>query len=345
MNIIVRSAMVFLLFGCSPQVSQWQKVPLPSFQEPVVLRVVYADNPRFAPLSSHDLALLLEHARSACQTYLDTRVTFELLPPIGIETLFSRLKPEVLRARRAEIYDIRHGGGKKEQLVTAMVKGLQERHTPLNEMIAYASPHLLHPPKTPTLPAFAESLADTLIDRIALWKALKAPDGLPAIDDTPYNEWTYWDSLGYTALSFDIVITNTLIASVEYYGQDIHSALRGGLTVGTTTNAHASQLGAFIFWSTFAFTDRNELLERLRGGEHYDTDKAMELSGTYLAHEIGHLLFHYGHPFESDACIMAPVPMLHFKEWAQKLDKKRCDEGNFPAMKRGAAAIYYNSGW
>ena len=45
----------------------------------------------------------------------------------------------------------------------------------------------------------------------------------------------FWDKLAHGALTYDIVITKQLMASAEYFGMDVHSALRGGITVGTTS--------------------------------------------------------------------------------------------------------------
>jgi len=335
---------LFLLMGCSHDKVRWETVTLPTIHEPVTLRVVYAENPRFSKLSADDLKTMLQYTKKACEKHLAVEVDFELMPMIPIEKLFDDyLKPGVRKARENEIYDFRHRSGDRSRLVDAMRKGLAERHTPLKELISYAAPHLLRQPKAETEEAFAESLADTLLNRIGLWQAMPASDGSPVLDDSFYNEWIYWDSLGYAAPPFDIVITNTLIASVEYFGQDIHSALRGGLTVGTTTNSR-SELGAYVFWSTFAFTEAYPLLKQLRDKD-YKADNALLLSGTYLAHEIGHLLFHYGHTFETDACIMTPVPMLYFKQWYNGLDKKRCDAGRFPGMQKGAAKLYYRPDW
>lgn len=334
--------LLFLMLGCSPKQPVQQSVPLPVPEKPLTLRVVYAHNPRFKRLTADDLAALLSYTKTACKNHLGIHVTFDVAPSIGIDALFGYLKPEVRRARIGEIYDFRRGGDRK-RLVAAMLKGLKERHTPLADMIAYAAPFLPLPPKQQTYEALAEALTDTLIQRITLWERMKTSDGTPVIDASSYNEWTFWDSLGYGALPYDIVITNTLIASVEYYGQDIHSALRGGLTVGTTTN-NKSELGAYVFWSTFPFTEEYPLLKSLRDKE-YAQDDALMLSGTYLAHEIGHLLFHYGHTFETGNCIMTPVPMLRFKAWHDRLDPQKCREGNYPGMQKGAATIYYNPEW
>ncbi len=336
---------VLMLLGTlSPLFAEpWKEVPLPVFKEPLTLRVVYAHNPRFQPLSPGTLHTMLNEARETARKQLGVRINFQVAPQITVKELFGYLTPAVKAARADEIYDFKSQQGDFQRLKKAMLRGLNERRTPLDSMIAYATPYLSDELSDNSLPAFADILARTLLARIGDWQGLKARDGKPVIGSSPYNEWTYWDALGYGALPYDIVITNSLIASVEYYGQDIHSALRGGLTVGTTTN-NRSPLGAFVFWSTFPFMEEAPLLTRLRDAD-YRVSEGAKLSGTYLVHEIGHLLFHYGHTFETDSCIMTPVPMLHFKSWAKKLDPKKCRSGYYPAMQKGAATIYYNPEW
>ena len=140
------------------------------------------------------------------------------------------------------------------------------------------------------------------------------------LDASPYNEWVYWDTLGYGDLQYDLVITNQFIASAEYYGVDIHSALRGGVTVGTTSYSRTSKFSSYIVMSTFPFLDNSDATKLMRGGEQYSEADAAELAGAYMAHEIGHLLFQLGHPFGQRACVMNPASMLHFREWFDQIN-------------------------
>lgn len=340
---LLQLSLLCILFPLSLYGDPFYRVPLPKLHEPVQLKVVYADNPRFRSLSEEEIRRMLSYTKEAARKHLDVTVEFTLAPAITVDALFDYLKPSVKKSRKNEIYDLKGGDGNRTRLYKAFMKAMDERYTPLENLIAYAAPYLVNPPAEQTESAFASALTDTLLHRVKTWQTLEAPDGKPVIDGSDYNEWVYWDSLGYGALPYDIVITNTLVASVEYYGQDLHSALRGGVTVGTTTNNN-SKLGAYIFWTTFPFTETYPLLKEMRDGD-YRPEDALRLSGIYLAHEIGHLLFHYGHPFECDACIMNPVPMLHFKNWERRLDPNKCRRGNYPAMKKGAATIYYNPEW
>jgi hypothetical protein len=172
-----------------------------------------------------------------------------------------------------------------------------------------------------------------------------ATDGNPVLDASAYNEIADWDILGYGNLKYDLVITNQLFASAEYVGVDIHTAIRGGVTVGLTTYSRNSQFGSYIVWSTFPFLDNSDNTKLLRGGETYSDTEAAELSGAYLAHEIGHMLFQFGHPFGQKACVMNPVSMLHFREWRNQINSANCPIGSRPEMTPGAIPEYYNVNW
>ncbi|ADE11129.1 hypothetical protein [Sideroxydans lithotrophicus] len=184
-----------------------------------------------------------------------------------------------------------------------------------------------------------------MLERLQQWRAIKAADGASVLDASPYNEWVYWDTLGYGKLPYDLVITNQLIASAEYYGVDIHSAIRGGVTVGTTTYNRDSKYGSYVFMSTFPFLDNSGQTMLLRGGEQYSRADAAELAGAYLAHEIGHLLFQFGHPFGQKACVMNPASMLRFKEWFDQLNGADCPIGSRPEMTAGAIPPTFNAAW
>jgi hypothetical protein len=157
-----------------------------------------------------------------------------------------------------------------------------------------------------------------------------------------YNEWLYWSALGSTQLNYDIIITNTPIISVEKTFLDMHTALRGGITVGTTEYNPHTQFKTFVFWSTFAFFENDSVIKQLRNSETYTTSEALELSGIYLTHEIGHMVFHFGHPFSQTSCVMNPVPLLKFREWSHALNPQQCQIGSSPEMQINAVNIETN---
>ena len=128
-------------------------------------------------------------------------------------------------------------------------------------------------------------------------------------------------------------------------GVDLHTAIRGGVTVGLTTYSRESKFGTYIVFSTFPFLDNSDITQLLRGGENYSDAEAAELAGAYLAHEIGHMLFQFGHPFGQDSCVMNPASMLRFSEWFHQLDSTACQIGSRAEMTPGAIPEYYNVNW
>ena len=192
---------------------------------------------------------------------------------------------------------------------------------------------------------FAEALTETLLSRLNVWRILPANDRQAVIDDSIYNEWTFWDTLAHGALPYDIVITNQLVASAEYYGMDVHSALRGGITVGTTSYSRDGPFHTYAFLSTFPFSNDYVPIVQLRGGARYGEEQAARLAGAYLAHEIGHVLLHLGHPFNQSACVMNPAQLLDFQSWYDNLDSGRCALGSSAEMVPGAAKLSYNATW
>ena len=175
----------------------------------------------------------------------------------------------------------------------------------------------------------------------ALRNAEVALDGGPAIDGSGYNAYPMWVALGYAGLPYELLLTNQLIASIEYVDPEVHAAVRGGYANGITTYGSGARYGTVSVWSTFGFTGNAEDLVRWRDGERYAPDEAARLAGTAAAHEIGHQLFHFLHPFGKPACIMDPVPMFAYRAWAAGLSARDCPIGSDPAMVPGAYTFRY----
>lgn len=336
-----------LLLGCKGSASEWQNVaavPVAAGST-VHIRVVHAVNPRLSRMSGQQLQAMLAATKTTVKKNFGVNIEFSEIAETGIDHLFTLIPPAVRDAREPSIYDFKSGKGDRRKLAEGILKTLTERGTSLEGALAYAQPYLPSGTAPKDLTEFCEVLADVMLERLERWRKIKAADGGPVLDGSPYNEWIYWDTLGYGDLQYDLVITNQFIASAEYNGVDIHSALRGGVSVGTTTYSRTGQYGSYVVWSTFPFTDESDYTVQLRGGEKYSATEAAELSGAYLTHEIGHMLFHFGHPFGQEACVMNPVSMLRFREWAQHIDSAACQIGSRPEMTEGAVPEYFNIEW
>lgn len=339
--------LVGLLFGCSVgESAEWQNAAVTPVKRgaTVLLRVVHATNPRLARFSPDHLRILLASAQLTVWKNFGVYVEFTDIPETGLDQLFALIPPPIREARLQSIYDFKSGAGDKQQLAEGIHTTLSERKTKLEDALAFSAPYLpdAHPKD---LTALSAVLSNVMLERLDQWRHIKALDGAPVLDASPYNEWVYWDTLGYGNLPYDLVLTNQLIASAEYYGVDIHSALRGGVTVGTTSYSRTSKFSSYIVMSTFPFLDNSESTKLMRGGEQYSEEDAAELAGAYLAHEIGHLLFQFGHPFGQKACVMNPVSMLRFREWFTQLDAANCPIGSRPEMTAGAIPPSFNPEW
>ena len=310
-----------------------------------MLRVAHAVNPRFSHMSNAQLAILLAEAQRVAEDHFGIELDFSPPEQIGISELFA-LRPNVADDDLFEwIYDFKGDSGNRDLLVADLLERLQSNSAQLAEIFAFATPHLRTPPGSVTTQGFAEALTETLLSRLNVWRVLPANDRRAVIDDSVYNEWTYWDTLAHGALPYDIVITNQLVASAEYYGMDVHSALRGGITVVTTSYSRDGPFHTYAFLSTFPFSNDYMPVVQLRGGARYGEEEAARLAGAYLAHEIGHVLLHLGHPFNQSACVMNPAQLLDFRTWYDNLDADRCALGSTAEMVPGAAKLTYNATW
>jgi hypothetical protein len=148
-----------------------------------------------------------------------------------------------------------------------------------------------------------------------------------------------WTSIGYAKFPFEFVVTDQIIASVEYAGNAAHSAVRGGYTNGITTGNESSRLRTTSIWSTFAFTANDDWVVRMRGGETYEPAEAARLAGISAAHAIGHQLFYFGHPYDWAACLMNPISMFAHRTQIYRLSAKDCPIGSSPAMTPGAVNL------
>jgi hypothetical protein len=325
-----------------------RQVPMPELdKQPVRLRVAYAENARMAPLPVRMLEKILKRAEQLVLQNFNVKIKLEHSVTLPIQSLFSTLDENVIASRKDEIVDIDDvNNAIREDMQLAVYNTLQNYTDEKENVIAYAQPYLSRPDiKQDNFISLSYALVDTLLERLEYWEKQKAPDGKPIIGDDPYHQWVWWDSLGYSALPYDIVITNQLVASAENYGMDVHSCLRGGITAGTTTYNKHSDIGTYVYIMLYPMLNDSDLLTRLRQDSHYSDQQVVNYSAALLTHELGHMLLHLGHPFARKYCIMSPTTMLDYRDWYDNLDPARCRVNSSKEMQPGAAKIMYNPGW
>ena len=303
------------------------------------LSVAHVVNSRFERFSEAQMVEFLDALKSASEKQFGRRLEFDRVETFSIEEYFKAVPASKIAWRKQMIYDFKKRTGDRGALEASYERAIGSQTTPAKDWATYAAREI-GLAKVDTDPsAWKIRLADTHLHRFASLAGMMAADGSPVIDRSPYNEWMYWTALGERDQPHDVVITNQLVASAEYWSVDIHSALRGGLSVGTTQFAKNANFGTHFWWSTFAYTSNDPVIVRMRGGERYEPLEAARLAGAGAVHELGHLLFHYEHPFGIPACVMSPTPMLRFREWVSKFDAAVCFAANAPGMKPGTAKI------
>lgn len=332
-----------------PQVQEsWQAVALPDIsQQPLQLKVSHVVNQRYPQQSSRQLQDILKRTKQLVRQHFSIDVVFQQAAVQPVEELFGYLTPRVVAARRKDIIDITFiNAATREIIQQSIFKTLEDYVGQRQQVIAYARPYLLQPEaELKDFIGFSYALVDTLLDRLQAWEQLKAADGKAILDNSDYRQWVWWDSLGYGALPFDVVITKQPVVSVETYGMDVHSSLRGGFTAGTTSYNRGSVYGAYVYISVYPFINNNALLETLRQDKSYNNRQLVDYAAALLTHELGHLLLHLGHPFGQRACVMSPTPVLNYRDWYNHLDAAACALNSSVAMTPGSALIEYNRSW
>ncbi|HEY8102685.1 MAG TPA: hypothetical protein VIF82_18250 [Burkholderiaceae bacterium] len=330
---------LFLLSGCTTHNVQY--VPLPQLPLGAInLRVAYVINPRLPRMSSEQLQRLLLATQIASQQHFGVTLKFLPVEEIPISTFFLQIPDDRRKQAQDAIFDFKTGKGDVGRLNKDFAEGLKEWSAPLPEIEQFARPYIGEL-KEHNFDALGTALAKLQLNRIEHWKNIKALDGDSIIDTSPYNEFTMWVALGYGDIPFEVVITNQPLVSVEYVHPAVHTAIRGGYSNGVTTYNKLSHYGTMSIWSTFAFTTDDAWVKEMRDGESYSAEDAATFAGISMAHEIGHQLFHYGHPLNHSACIMNPISLFSYRAWAEKLSAKDCPVGSNPAMQPGAARLAF----
>ncbi len=300
------------------------------------LRVAYVANPRMpVELSMQDVDKLLAHARAAAREHFGVEVMFTRPVEMQVQDVFDKFPAQLRTSLDGAIYDFRGGTGDIERMRRSFASYLRGAADEFDDLYGLAQPYLFGPLTERTPEALASSLLRTHIERLVDFTMFNARFGGKLIDDMPYNELVYWSAVPRVAVPFDVVITNQLIASAEYGAVSIHSAIRGGVTDGFTTVNPSARFGTTAILSLYPFMGGDDNTRQMRGNETYSEDEALRHAALMLVHEIGHLLFHFGHPHGRAECIMNPPLVLRYREWAEKLSAAQCKPRSSEAMTPG----------
>jgi hypothetical protein len=301
----------------------------------VELRVAHVINPRLPRMNDALIALMLETMAQATSEHLGISVRFTQPVEVPIAQAFAGIPPKFTELAKRDQFNFRSWSARKSRLAQAYAQGFARSGEPLEDMALFAQKKGIKLDAS-SFETFGKEAAEYQLERMDRWQKHKANDGNSVIDDQPFHEYTMWAYLGYGQMPYELVITNQIIASVEYAMPSIHTAIRGGYTNGLTPYNPLSRWGSFSIWSTFAFMSNDADWLRLREGESYTPEEAAHLAGLSAVHELGHQLLHLTHPFGQKGCIMDPVPMFAYRLWASKLSAKDCPLKSSAAMMPGA---------
>jgi len=344
-NLLNLFLIILALLSCSRE-EEWKSVELPDTSREIRLRVASVANPRFAQLNNQQIQEILNKSAVMIKQHFGLSVVFEEPESVSIEKLFEVLPEKVKQERQKEI--VKFGAVNDTDIIkmrAGVYEVLSKYWDDRQAVVDYARPYLLTPVKDNDFKQLSVALVDTLLKRLEYWRTQKAEDGRPVIDSRPYNEWVWWDSLGYGDLPYDIIITNQLVASAEMYGMSVHSSIRGGITAGTTTYSKQARYGSYVYVMVYPMLNDLAMLVELRNDKSYSSDQVTTYAAALLTHEIGHQLLHLGHPFGNPKCIMSPTPLLKYREWLAGLDAAGCPLNSEASMTPGFASIDYRTDW
>lgn len=353
MAVFFRSVLAAFLVGCflacgyqNTALAASETVPLPVITNKAISpRVIYVENPRFPKVTDAELKFILQTAAELVKSHFDVKI----VPPTSIKTsqiddVFPAVVSQAPEGFEGLMGDFQTGNVDWPTVRELLIEQINS-YGALEDQIAFASPHLISQPVSKTVDAFADAVIETFKTRLEYWTTAKLADGNPIIGKVPGlpdlrgNEYGYWTLMAKLGVEAEIVLTNQLIASVEYIPTPVHTAIRGGITGGSTEYNPASQFGASVWMSIAPFFLDDAQVRSLRQGETYSRKDALRYAGILLAHELGHLVLHLGHPWSNTSCLMRPAEVLDFAAWEKHLNPEECPVGFDQEMTIGVLGI------
>ncbi|HEY9079155.1 hypothetical protein [Magnetovibrio sp.] len=309
-------------------------------------RVVYIENPRFPKFTTGELKTVVAGAAHLIKENFGIDVVIpNKISARNIDDVFSKLVGSEPDGFKGLIGDFRHGKVDWETVRKNLIEQIEKQTDPLADQIAFARPYLTRPVEKEDIDSFSKAVVETFDNRLSYWTSAKLHDGNPIIGtvpgrpDYPLNEYGYWTLMARQGIEAEIVLTNQLVASVEYIPVPIHTSLRGGITGGSTEYNPSSALGASVWVTLFPYVSDDPEIRALRSGDTYTRKDALSYASAMLAHEMGHQLLHLGHPWSTPACLMRPAEALDFAAWTAKFDPAKCPVGSSPAMTPGTDEV------
>ena len=282
---LLKSLVLVVAFGfqSAPLFAKQSFVALSRIQNNTITpRVIYIESPRFPKVEAQDLWKDLQSAAALVQRHFGVAVE----EPSDIRILnIDNVYIDVVRRRPADfddrIGDFRNGRVDWAEMREFLIDSIGKEKEPLSDQIEFTRPFLLRPLDEETVGSFSNVVMETFKFRLAHWTIAKLEDGYPVIGrvpdrpDLPVNEYSYWALMTKYGIDAEIVLTNQLVASVEYIPTPVHTAIRGGITGGSTEYNPSSRFGSSVWVSLFPFLSNDNLIIDLRNGDTYSRHEAL----------------------------------------------------------------------
>lgn len=338
---------LFLVASLSPSWAESKAVAFPSLEGGEFSpRVLYVENERFPRITVAELKIILQTAASLVSEHFGIAMNVPMLvQKADIDTVFTDLVAKTPDGFKGLMGDFRNDAvdwPSVKELIGEQVKSYKGA---LSDQIEFAKPYLMTAPVSNSVGDFTDAVVDTFQARLSYWTQATLADGAPIIgkvsgrEDLPLNEYGYWTLMAKLGVEAELVLTNQLIASVEYIPTPVHTAIRGGITGGSTEYNPVSEVGASVWMSVAPFLMEDKQIDFLRQNRRYSREEALRYAGILLAHEIGHLVLHLGHPWANTSCLMRPAEVLDFATWSKNLDAAKCPLRSEEEMRPGVLQI------
>ena len=200
-------------------------------------RIIYIENPRFPRVVADDLRKLVQAATALVKEHFGITVESPAhIPVLNIDDVFAELVDNKPPDFESIIGDFHNGKVDWEVVRKNLVEQIGKQKDPLARQIEFARPYLIRPLEREDLDSFSRAVIETFKSRLSHWTVAKLNDGHPVIGevpgrpDLPFNEYGYWTLMAKRGVDAEIILTNQLVASVEYIPIPVHTSIRGGIT-------------------------------------------------------------------------------------------------------------------
>lgn len=292
-------------------------LPKLDLSAPQKIRVVRVINPRLPSITDEEFSQILEQAKTVFKKTKGVDLVFIDSGTVNIRDFF-----------------FKYGGEDPDKVETfmqprnRMIQAFSNDRSQTYEYMFENVAPLVDPATRSRLKTREDIIrlaVSSHFDKLSQIKGLRLPDGAPLLERGPYGEFTYWGKINLKQADYDLIITNQILASMETEDVSVSASMRGGVNTGMTSPSPGPYGGAALL-STFPILTEHSYFTRDHG-RNYDRGTGILIAGTYLTHELAHLILHEGHPVKHPGCVLNTARGLRYLDWYE-------DAVNRPACKK-----------